>query len=252
MKILPNIPGLVKMITCLKYFRPFKRPIEEARARGDFEEERRQILLAENLWGPMVLKTFGSTLTVHGEENIPDKGPVVIIANHQSYSDIPTLFAALTKIPFGFVAKAELRKLPLYGIWIERIRSVFLEREDSRSALKTIRDAISYVEKGFSMVIFPEGTRSKGPEPGEFMKGALKLATKPGVPIVPVSVNGTYKIFEEHGMFSPADIHVIVHKPIATAGISHSDEIALNDEVERIIKEGIVKLQKEEGDYKDD
>lgn len=248
MKILPNIPGLVKMITCLKYFRPFKKPIEEAKARGDFEEERRQIRLAENLWGPMVLKTFGSTLTVHGKENIPDEGPVVIIANHQSYSDIPTLFAALPKIPFGFVAKVGLRKLPLYGIWIERIRSVFLEREDPKSALKTIREAISYVEKGFSMVIFPEGTRSKGPEWGEFMKGSLKLATKPGVPIIPVSINGTYKMFEEKGVFTPADIHVMVHKPIPTAGISHREEIALNKEVERIIKEGIVNLQEERGE----
>lgn len=246
MKIIPNIPGFVKLITCLKYFRPYKKPIEKARARGDFEEERRQILLAENLWGPMMLQTFGSSLTVHGEENIPDEGPVVIVANHQGYCDIPTLFATFTKFPIAFVAKEELRKLPFYGEWIERIRSVFLSRDDTRAAFKAIKDAISHVEKGFSMVIFPEGTRSKGPKSADFMRGALKLGTKSGVPIIPVSINGTYKMFEERGVFAPADIHVIVHKPIPTAGISPREEIDLNGEVERIVKEGIAKLQAEE------
>ncbi len=248
MKILPNIPGFIKLIYCLKYFRPFRKPIEEAKARGDFEEERRQILLAESRWGSMMLQTFGSSLTVHGKENIPEEGPVVIIANHQSYCDIPTLFATFTKFPIAFVAKAGLRKLPFYGVWIERIRSVFLDREDPRAALKTIKEGIANVEKGFNMVIFPEGTRSKGPEPGEFMNGALKLATKPGVPIVPVSISGTYKMFEERGVFSPADIHVMVHEPVPTAGISHREEINLNGEVERIVKEGVARLQAEEED----
>lgn len=246
MKILPNIPGVIKLIYCLKYFNERKKPIEEARVRGDYEEERKYIKEAENIWGPMVLKYFGSTLTIHGEENIPEEGPIVIVANHQGYCDIPALFATFKNMAIAFVAKKELRSLPIYGVWIERIRSVFMDREDSREALKTIKAGIDNLNNGFSMVIFPEGTRSKGGEPGEFMKGPLKLATKPGVPIVPVSIEGTYKMFEEKGTFSPADIHVMVHEQIPTAGISRQEEKELNDRVEKIIKDGVKKLQGEE------
>ena len=80
------------------------------------------------------------------------------------------------------------------------------------------------------------------------MKGSIKLATKPGVPIVPVSMNGTYKMFEETGIISPTLIRIIVHEPIPTKGISRQEEKELNDRVEKIVVEGVQKLAKEMGD----
>ncbi|MBQ6370908.1 MAG: 1-acyl-sn-glycerol-3-phosphate acyltransferase [Firmicutes bacterium] len=248
MKILSNLPAFAKLVYCLKYFNPYKKKIEAAKAAGDYEEERKNILAATSSWGPMIMDMFGCDLVVEGLENLPEEGPVVIVGNHQGYADIAAYFAAFRKFQFAFVAKKELAKIPLYGKWMPRIRSVFIERDDPRASLEAIKAGIDLIEKGFSLVIYPEGTRSKGPVPGPFMKGSLKLATKPGVPIVPVSMHGTYKMYEQTGVIRPATIRIIVHEPIETKGLSRQEERELNDRVEKIVKDGIRELAIQEGD----
>lgn len=244
MKIIANIPGLIKLANCLKYLNQYKKEIEAAKAAGDFEKERESILKASSHWGSMVFEMFDSKLNVTGLENVPDKGPVVFVGNHQGYADIVAYCAAFQKFQFGFVAKDDLGKVPLYGKWIKRIRSVFIERDDPRASLKAINEGIKYVEQGFSMVIFPEGTRSKGPEPGEFKKGSLKLATKPQVPIIPVSLDGSYKFFEETGRITPTEINILVHPPIETKNLDRKEEKALHEKVEKIVLGGVRELQK--------
>ena len=248
MKILSNLPAFAKLVYCLKYFNPYKKKIEAAKAAGDYEEERKNILAATSSWGPMIMDMFGCDLVVEGLENLPEEGPVVIVGNHQGYADIAAYFAAFRKFQFAFVAKKELAKIPLYGKWMPRIRSVFIERDDPRASLEAIKAGIDLIEKGFSLVIYPEGTRSKGPVPGPFMKGSLKLATKPGVPIVPVSMHGTYKMYEQTGVIRPATIRIIVHEPIETKGLSRQEERELTDRVEKIVKDGIRELAIQEGD----
>ncbi len=243
MKIFANIPGAYKLLYCLKYFRANKKEIIAAREAGDFEREREYILKSTSFWGTKVMEMFGSTVNVQGLENLPDKGPVVLVGNHQGYADIFAYFAAFQKFQFAFVAKENLAKIPFYGEWIRRIRSVFIKRDDPRASLKAISEGIEYIKQGFSLVIFPEGTRSKGPDPGRFHKGSLRLATKPGVPVVPVSLNGSYKMFEEEGYLKGAEIDIIVHKPIETANLSKEEEKELNDRVEKIIVDGVRELQ---------
>ena len=245
MKIIPNIPAAIKLIRDVKYFKKNKARIENAKAAGDFEEERKWILDSTSTFGKMIMDQFGCDLHVHGYENIPDKGPVVIIANHQSYADIPTCFAVFDKFQFGFIAKQYLAKIPMYGPWMPRIRSVFIENDDPREALKAINKGVEYINDGFSMVIFPEGTRSRGPEMGPFMRGAVKLATKPQVPIIPVSLNGTYKMYEATGVARGARIDVIIHEPIETVGLTKPEEKRLSDRVEQIIKDGVEQLIKD-------
>ena len=243
MKIFPNIPAAIRLMRDVKYFNKNLKRIEAAKAAGDFEEERRWILDSTSTFGPMIMEQFGCDLHIQGEENIPDEGPVVIMANHQGYADIPVLMAVFRKFQFGFIAKEYLAKLPMYGPWIPRIRGVYIENDNPRAALKAINTGIEYIGEGFSMAICPEGTRSKGGPVAPFMKGAMKLATKPGVPIIPVSINGTYRMFEETGVARGARIDVIVHPPIETADMSRQEEKALTDRVEGIIREGVEKLQ---------
>lgn len=242
MKIFANIPGAYKLIHCLKYLRPYKGAIEKAKAEGDTELERKYILAATSKWGGIVMDMFGSKVNIRGLENLPEKGPVVFVGNHQGYADIFAYCAAFTKFQFAFVAKDDLAKIPLYGEWIRRIRSVFIERNDPRASLKAINQGVEYIEQGFSLVIFPEGTRSKGSKPGEFKKGALKLATKPGVPIIPVSLNGSYKMFEEEGYLKGAQIDILVHEPIETKGMSRKEEKEITEKVEQIIVGGLKEL----------
>jgi 1-acyl-sn-glycerol-3-phosphate acyltransferase len=242
MVIFRNIPTVVKMYKSLPELQQFRDAIDEARANGDLERERENIKKAENCWGPRIVREFGIDLHVYGEENIPSEGPVCYVSNHQGYCDIPCYFTALRKIQFGFVAKDDLEKVPKYGDWIKRVRSSMIKRGDPRASLKAILEGIEYIEQGFSMLIFPEGTRAMCSAMGEFKKGALKLAVKPGVPLIPLSINGTYNVFERNGMIKPARVDIIVHPPIETKGMTRRGEAELADEVYVIIKEGVEKL----------
>jgi len=243
MKIIPNIPGAVRLYLALPQLTPFKREIESAKKNGDYERERLYIYKAVQTWSNHVLHVFGSSLTVYGKENLPETGPVVFVGNHQSYSDIVVYFAALNTIPFGYVARNELARIPAYGAWMRRVRGVFIKRDIPRESLKAIDEGIELIEKGFSLMIFPEGTRSRGPVMGEFKRGSVKLATKPGVPIIPVSINGSYGMYEETGVFRAAEISVMVHPPIETNGLSRKEEKDLTGKVERIVRDGVEQMQ---------
>ena len=242
MKIIRNIPAAIKVLGDVVHYNKYKSLIDNAKASGDAEEERRLILEATSTFGPKIMEQFGCDLHVHGEENIPENGPVVIMLNHQSYADIPVMFAVFRKFQFGFVAKEYLAKAPVLGQWMPRIRSVFIKNDDPRESLKAISQGVEYIKDGYSLAICPEGTRSKGPVVGPFMKGAIKLATKPGVPIVPVALNGTYKMLEETGVVSPARVDVKIYPAIPTAGISRKEEKELGDEIENMIRSGVAEL----------
>ena len=243
MKIIRNIPAATKVLGDVIHYNKYKSLIDNAKASGDKEEERRLILEATSTFGPKIMEQFGCDLHVQGEENIPESGPVVIILNHQSYADIPVMFAVFRRFQFGFIAKQYLAKAPVLGQWMPRIRSVFIGGDDPRDSLKAINKGIEYINEGFSLAICPEGTRSKGPTVGPFMKGAIKLATKPGVPIIPVALNGTYHMFEETGVVSPARVDVKIYPAIPTAGISRKEEIELCDRLENMIRNGVEELQ---------
>lgn len=242
MKIIPNLTSIIKAYYALKYLTKHKKEIERARAIGDIEAEKAGILAATTTWGSKLAELFGATITVYGKENLPKEGPVLYVSNHQAAADIVVLCAALDTIQFSFVTKAELAKVPLYGKWIDRVRAIFLMREDPRSSLQSIKTGIEYLEMGFSLLVFPEGTRSRGIAMGEFKPGAFKLATKPGVPIVPVTINGTYRTYEDTGIMTGAPVQVMVHPAIPTKGLTREQERDLPDQVKAVIQEGLDKL----------
>lgn len=243
MKILRNIPSVPKFVSCLKYLNNYKDNIEAAKANGDIETEKKNILLATSIWGKGLAKSIKMDYQVEGYENLPDKGPVVFMSNHQGYFDVILMCAVLDKFQFGFVAKDNLKKVPLYGPWISRIHSVLINRGNPREGLKAISQGIDNIKNGFSMLIFPEGTRSKSSQMGEFKPGAMKLATKPKVPIIPISLDGTWHGFEEKGFVRPCTVKIKIHKPIETASLSRTEEKELNDKVYEIIRSGLDEIR---------
>ena len=243
MKIIRNIPGIVKAIKALRYLTEYRNNIHKGRETGDREFERENIRLATSIWGKKMLDMFGADLTVVGRENLPKEGPVVYVSNHQGYADIVVLCAALDTIQTGFVAKKELDKVPLYGPWIHEIRSVLIERDNPRESLKAISEGVKNIKMGYSMVIFPEGTRSQGPDIGEFKKGALKLATKPKAPIIPVSIDGSYRCFEKDGYIHGAPIKVMIHPAVPTADLTKEEEQHLSERIQRIVEDGLKELR---------
>jgi len=239
MKIIRNIPGAVKGYYALRYLTEYKKEIDAARAAGEMERERAAILKATTTWGSKLSQLMGIDITVIGRENLPKEGPVLYVSNHQGYADIVVLCAALDTIQFSFVTKMELAKVPLYGRWIDRVRAIFMAREDLRASLQSIKNGIEYIQMGFSLLVFPEGTRSHGPKMGEFKAGAFKLATKPGVPIVPVSLNGTYRTFEERGVMTGGKVQILIHPPVPTKGITREQERDLPEQIKEIIQGGL-------------
>ena len=142
MKIFRNIPGAVKVYSNLRYLNGFKREIDDAKAKGDQEREMENICYAISTWGDKLSKSLGMDIKVYGKENLPEKGPVVFMSNHQGYADILALCAAIDTVQFGFVAKKELAKIPLYGKWMDRIRSVMMDRDNPKESLKAITKGI--------------------------------------------------------------------------------------------------------------
>lgn len=187
-------------------------------------------------WGQHMVKFTGSKVEVEGAENIPE-GTVLFVSNHQGNFDIPTLLGFIPKLK-GFVAKKELKKIPMISLWMKWLKCLFMDREDPRQSLKTILKGIEYLKGGHSMVIFPEGTRSKGGPVGEFKKGSFKLAVKAGVPIVPITINGTYKLLEETGKIKKSTIHIKIHPPIDTKGYNPRVDEDLSVRVRDIIIAG--------------
>ncbi len=217
----------------------YAKTVDQLKAEGKTEEEREVLSRLEHEWGEDILNKFGWKVELEGAENLPEKGPVVVISNHQSYVDIP---AILSILPFqvGFVAKSELEKIPVFSTWILRIRGLLINRGDARASLRTISEGVALVKQGFSMAIFPEGTRSRGPEMGEFKAGSLKLATKAGCPVLPITISGSYRLYEETGNVRENEsFKVIVHKSVETEGLSRAELAELPERIEEIIRSGL-------------
>jgi 1-acyl-sn-glycerol-3-phosphate acyltransferase len=128
----------------------------------------------------------------------------------------------------GFIAKIELAKIPVVKTWMEFMKCVFMDRSNMRKSGEAIINGIKNLKEGYSMVIFPEGTRSKGDKMSQFKAGSFKLASKSKCPIIPVTMNGSYKIME-HGNGSwikPSTVELFIHPMIETANLS-KDELDL-------------------------
>lgn len=167
---------------------------------GRFQKEKEdyQCLRMVQAAFKLMLKVTGADITVIGEEHVPDE-PVLFIGNHRSYFDILLTYSRCRRLT-GYVAKKEMLRYPLLRSWMKRLYCLFLDRENPREGLKTILEAIEYVKRGVSICIFPEGTRNEGEELSilPFHSGSFKIAEKSGCPIVPISMNNTAEIFENH------------------------------------------------------
>ena len=185
------------------------------------------------LWCKFTIKIIGIDLEVKGLENIP-KEPCVFIGNHSSILDIPILLCTVNR-NIGFISKKEILKTPIIGYWLTRTNCVAMDRENPRTALKAINDAVQNLKDGSSMAIFPEGTRNKEGKVGEFKKGSLKLATKAKAPIVPVSIERASRAFEDTKDFVPTKIKLVFGEAIDTKNLSKDEDLNLTDNIRNTI-----------------
>jgi 1-acyl-sn-glycerol-3-phosphate acyltransferase len=202
---------------------------------GKIEEKEAYIHKVTSKWAMSQLKYSGAKVSVHGQENIPKDIPVVFISNHQGNFDIPLLMSYIDK-PKGFIAKIETLKIPLVRTWMQYIHCVFMDRSNLRKSASAIIEGVKIIKDGHSLVIFPEGTRSKGGPLGEFKAGSFKLATKSNAPIVPITINGSYKLMEANSnKIKAATVDLFIHPPIETKNLSKEEQESLPDMVKEII-----------------
>lgn len=180
----------------------------------------------------------GVELTVIGEENVPKDTAVLYVANHRSFFDIVLTYVRVPR-PTGYVAKAEMLKVPLLRQWMKNLHCLFLDRVDIKKGLQTILEGIEKIKSGVSICIFPEGTRNKVADTFlPFHEGSFKIAQKSGCPVIPVCLNNTSGIFEDH-LPKIKKAHVVIEycKPVYIEELDKADKKAVGVYVQNIIKE---------------
>ncbi len=165
--------------------------------------------------------------------------PYVVVSNHQSLADIPVLSCLPWEMKW--IAKTELFRIPFVG-WMMRLAGdIELERENPRSGAAALFKARDYLQKRCSVLVFPEGTRSRDGRVGAFSDGAFRLAIKEQLPILPVAVEGTQGALPKHSwqFGETSTIQIRVFEPIETAHLARTEAGALAADVRRMITEQI-------------
>jgi 1-acyl-sn-glycerol-3-phosphate acyltransferase len=173
---------------------------------------------------------------------MPDEA-ALYVGNHRSFFDILIMYVQCKDLT-GFVAKDSLGKIPSLRVWMRYVYCLFLDRKDIKQGMMTILQAIEYVKQGVSIGIFPEGTRNDGEELSmlPFKEGSFKIALKTGCPIVPVAINNSAEIFENH-MPKLKKTHVVIEygKPIYPKDLSRDEQKVIGATCQTIIQETINK-----------
>lgn len=186
----------------------------------------------------------GVKLTVIGEENIPDEA-VLYVGNHRSIFDIILTYSRVKRLT-GYVAKKSLGDIPVFSNVMGFLYCLFLDRNDTKQGLKTILQAIDYINQGISIFIFPEGSRNKGEEGTvlPFKDGAFKVSTKTNCAIIPVSFNNTADVFESHfPILKPRKVVIEYGTPIYPNDLPPEVKKKIGPYVHNIIEETISKNQ---------
>lgn len=190
----------------------------------------------------VILKICGVKITVIGKENMP-KEAALYVGNHRSLLDVLIAYVQCENLT-GFVSKDSMKKVPAFRVWMKYLYCLFLDRKDIKQGLKTILQAIDYVKQGVSIFIFPEGTRNKGEELSmlPFKEGSFKIALKTDCPIVPVSINNSAEIFENH-FPKVKKTHVIIEygTPIYPKDLTREEQKVIGATCQKIIEDTIQK-----------
>lgn len=197
-----------------------------ARLLGAREGPRSIYLWATRTWARSMLRAAGARTRVHNPERLSADTGAVYISNHVSWFDVFVLASELPR--YSFIAKAELRQIPLFGYGAEAAGIVFLDRDNRKAAFESYKVAAKVVERGRSIVVYPEGTRGRDYHLRPFKKGPFVLAIAAQCPIIPTIVHGSREVMAKGALrVRSGDIDVHFLEPVETKGLTYDDRAEL-------------------------
>lgn len=230
-----TIKWFTKFVTSLIERNKKLKEIRQMKQTMPWQEYRPTVDKELHEWLTPLINMAGVDFVVKGQEKIPADGPVIFTPNHSGAFDIPAIVLTTTKSPI-FMAKKELGKIPLLKSWMDAVDCVFVDRANKQSAHSSLQNAIDAVNDGRSLVIFPEGTRSKTGELGEFRGGAMKIAMETGATVLPVLIEGTRERLEETGDITSGTVYVTYLDPIATTGLTKEDFYKMPSQIRALLQ----------------
>ena len=195
-----------------------------------------------NTWARTVIWLAAARITVHGIRNIPSTGDsYIVVMNHQSNMDIPILVHSLP-LQLRFIGKKELKKIPIFGSALIKAGHFLIDRGHHRKAMEGIKAAGKVLrQRGVSVVFAPEGTRSTSSKLLTFKKGAFVMAIETGIPILPVTIDGTRNSLAKGSLWTrSADVIVQIHPPVPTASLSYEDRDELSEKIRSIMEKTLL------------
>lgn len=201
--VLAPLSTLLVSIITLIWAVLFHRPADELQIFGRY-------------WGKFICALSGVRVTIEGVENLAADKTFIFAANHQSQFDI---FVLQGYLPFNFrwLAKKELFQIPVWGTAMKKAGYIPVDRSHGRQALRSLEEAAKFIAKGASVIIFPEGTRSRDGKLQPFKAGGMVLAIKAGVELVPVAISGTFAILPKGSLLlHPGRVVIRIGTPITT------------------------------------
>lgn len=190
-------------------------------------------------WAKIQLLVSGVRVKVGGLEHLDKEAPYIYMSNHQGSYDIFALLSCLP-VQFRWIAKKELFAIPILGWAMGAANYISIDRSGRRKALESIERAASKIKGGVSVVIFPEGTRSRDGSIQPFKRGGFTLALKSGVPIIPITINGSRDVMPKDSMrVRPGEIRVNVERAIQTTPFSLRERDLLMEKVRETMERNL-------------
>ncbi|MFV0329503.1 MAG: lysophospholipid acyltransferase family protein [Dysgonomonas sp.] len=191
------------------------------------------------IWGRFVCMTALLRIKVYRNKNLDKNQSYVFVANHQGAFDIFLIYGYLDH-NFKWLMKQSLKKMPLVGFASAKAGHVFVDSTTRKGIVDTMRNTKNTLKDGMSTVVFPEGHRSPDGKMAEFKKGAFQTAVSLKLPIVPLTIDGAYKVLPIHSWkMNPAKIKLTFHDPIETVNMKADDISGLIDKVYSIIESAL-------------
>ena len=192
------------------------------------------------LWARTILVTCGVHVRVRGIENLDPTLSYVYVSNHASMFDIPAIIASVPD-QIRIVYKKELEIIPIFGWGLKWGSYIGIDRGRGPKAMRSLEEAINTIRRGASVLLYAEGTRTRDGKLQPFKRGAFNIAVRAGIPVVPLTINGTFPILPKGSIvIRPRPVELVLGEPIPVTGDGKEEELRLMDAVHETIQKNYI------------